>query len=785
MNLGRRSAARGMLSGHSPTGRPAAIAGPFRRAVRGAATPLALLAAAGAADVAPAQLVPDGPNRPGAVESAPGGGFFGLMADGPQAAPGTDPAPRYAPQRDYASQQGYAPQPGYAPQQGYAPGQPTAPATAPQQAALLRRQQAYRQQAAAAQYAARQRAAQQHAAQPAPVTRVNHDEQVAAPARISVLGAVMQPRTYEFAHAAPDVAALLERAGGLTGKASGTVRVIRDGRQAGAVRYAPGMRLPLAAGDVVLCDAAPGVGPRERRMVYVAMVGLTDRPVVLKLDEADANLPAVLDSLKLPPRSIAAVGVLPPAGAAAPAPGGPLPDGAVLVFGAGSVTPAQWRDFRDVAFGDLVVEEEPEPLSLADGLGSGFEPVPPRFEAEPAAGPSQVGADAAFRISPRRPAGGRGADVRGSGAPAGAGSGSVVTPPLTLPSGDPVTSLPAPGADPRGYAPSTPPRSQAGSQAESVSPGAALGLAAPAGDAYGRGAGETVVDVTDLYDSGPSEVAMLPAPNESPYYGGEAYGGEAIPQAGPALADAGSHLMPLEDYRAVPGLSAPALPGPGGSSSESWRVAAGPTTPGRYSDAVPAGPRPVPTGSPAASPAPQPPTVPQPISGDAAKPIPAEPAAPATPAETNAESAAAESAAAESAAAESAGFPWLPAGLGLGALLGGLVATALVRRRNAALAAEPSADRAAAAPVAPAAEGATKAVEPPAASPARLKMLEDLLADRLPMEEEALRLPDSVALHGRSAGMTKLRVQAAGGGPGTPRFAETGAGAARRTEAYV
>ncbi|NNJ28025.1 hypothetical protein [Alienimonas chondri] len=126
----------------------------------------------------------------------------------------------------------------------------------------------------------------------------------------------------------------------------------------------------------------------------------------------------------------------------------------------------------------------------------------------------------------------------------------------------------------------------------------------------------------------------------------------------------------------------------------------------------------------------------------------------------------------------------------MGALFGGLVALTIARQWKFGIATSTprvAAQSAASAPPVAAEETtATPAAAPAPISP-RLKMLEDLIADRLPMDEEELRLPESIALHGRTAGMTKLRMQSAEASIAGPRFAETGAGAgaesgaARRT----
>ena len=743
MTTERRSASRGSLAG-AASRRRTLSAGPVRRAVRAAIGPAAALAAVGVADVAPAQLIPDAPRGAVTAGAERSGGFFGLVADGPAAAsPG-----RGVTQVQYAPQPGYPTQPGVAPQ--YPGAAPSGGMTTPRQMEAYRQQQAYRQQVAMR--------ARANVGGPVAAQLQSRQAQVAqAPARVSVLGAVMQPRTYEFAQTAPDLSVLLERAGGLTGKASGAVRLIRNGRQAGAVQFTPGMRLPLAAGDVILCDPAPEMGPRERHTAYVALVGLTDRPVVLKLKDADANVPALLESLNLPPESMAAVGVLPPAGSAGVGPGGTLPDGTVVSFGPGSVTPAQWRQFRDVPFGDLVQESAPEPVSPAGASQLAEKPAPPA-------------ADEGFTITPRRSATADPQTPRTGGA--NGTTGTAATPPLTL-SGpvDAVTDLPSPRPGPAyGTPPSEPTFGLAGPTA-------------PGGPATNDP--NLATDVTHLYDDAPEAVAMLPAPGDSPFYGGEGYGGESDNGEGPALADAGSHLMVLDDAPGLPGLSAPAVPeglsapgglaAPGGLSAEPWRVAAGSSTPGRYSDAAPATP-------PAATPLPAPSqlTTPRPMSGGPARPIPAEPVAPSAESEAGETNAAAKS---------EAGFPWLPAGFGLGAVLGGGAAAAVALRRRkragslgSAPTTAPPAPQPTPAPteVAAAETGAVKptaAAAPVAPAAPKPTALDDLIADRLPVEEEAVRLPESVALHGRSAGMTRYRLQPAEAGPGAPSFAKEGAAA--------
>ena len=675
-------------------------AGPFRRAARLAVAPALL---AGAAAPAFGQLVPDGPARPGMQQPAGGGGgFFGLVADGPPPAPPATATP-----------------PGYRPQTA-APRQ----TMTPQQAAFLRQQQAYRQRAAAAQYAARSQNAAPRAAQ------------AQGPARVSVVGAVQRPRTYEFTQTGPELSALLNRAGGLTGRSNRKVRVIRNGRPSQTFDVTPGLPLPLMSGDVIVCDAIPGSGMSERATSYVALAGMADRPVVLNVPLAEANLPALLQSLGLPPATRNYVRVLAATGPAA----GPLPDGAVVFFPPG-VVPA--RDWSGYGFADLV-KEEPRADSLADGAGrpaaDGFAPVPPadgvRITPRSAAADRTAAPSAGPTFTPTPAVPKRTEDTAAATGPA---FPALSAPSLPVPAAT-GTSEPADGFDALAAPPAVP----------------AVTLSAPeptfAPPAAEPGALET--DVTALYGPSSDSVAVLPPPSDSPFYGGESYGNGAM------VADAGSHLVPLDDFGLeAPGLPMPPAAAPASPNSSGWRVADLPR-PGVVSDARPAAPRPIGVGS-------------------GAKPIPEPPAAVAAPAEKTA----------EVIAPAEAGFPWLTGGFVLGALLGGgLAARAAVRRRAATIAAPVGTKSAPPEPVvkaaAPPVVAAAKAPEP-APAPPKPTALDDLIADRAPMSEEAVRLPESVALHGASAGMGKLRIEpgATSAGPHYAGAGRTAAGAARTERA--
>lgn len=112
---------------------------------------------------------------------------------------------------------------------------------------------------------------------------------------VAVMGAVRQPGVYELSSAEPPLWELVDRSGGLSPQARGIIRIVRHGRVAVHTHVATGMRTVLNPGDVVVIPA-----PRQRKpnAVEVALVGLLDRPVVLRLRPQHANVPRLVELLE-------------------------------------------------------------------------------------------------------------------------------------------------------------------------------------------------------------------------------------------------------------------------------------------------------------------------------------------------------------------------------------------------------------------------------------------------------------------------------------------------------
>jgi hypothetical protein len=122
---------------------------------------------------------------------------------------------------------------------------------------------------------------------------------------VGVMGQVARPGVYEFAEPRPTLGDVLRRAGGLTRRATGAVRVVRGGRAGQQVFVDPNdpsshpfAGSPLRDGDILVADAAPNhqaeARDAESEPVPVALVGVLPRPVILPVPPPHAHLASVL-----------------------------------------------------------------------------------------------------------------------------------------------------------------------------------------------------------------------------------------------------------------------------------------------------------------------------------------------------------------------------------------------------------------------------------------------------------------------------------------------------------
>lgn len=228
----------------------------------------------------------------------------------------------------------------------------------------------------------------------------------AAEHHLAILGQVRRPGVYRFSGtgAGPTLSQLVEFAGGLTANASPTLRVVRHGRSGQLLFLNQATVEPLQAGDVLIVDEQTGGVPSGRLSaeevgIQVALVGVLDRPVVLKLHSTQARLDILTNSLNQPMSAVLAARVIRPDSRTdafgSQTPNLPLSNGAVVVYDPRSILRSELPN--DPSF-DLVVDttqlanQSPvpdAPVAMAEV------PAPPRFEALPPLpeGQSEIAAD--------------------------------------------------------------------------------------------------------------------------------------------------------------------------------------------------------------------------------------------------------------------------------------------------------------------------------------------------------------------------------------------------------
>ena len=150
---------------------------------------------------------------------------------------------------------------------------------------------------------------------------------------IGLLGEFVQCAAYEVANPEHDLKKLIAQAQGFTPKSSGTIRVIRGGRISQDLLYSPNTKFSLMHGDVLIAlksptnviNVSPGnqwdgsQGNQQRppaELVQIAILNLSDRPIVFGVPPEIANLAGILHSLRQPlerfPQIAQSIKVIPP-----------------------------------------------------------------------------------------------------------------------------------------------------------------------------------------------------------------------------------------------------------------------------------------------------------------------------------------------------------------------------------------------------------------------------------------------------------------------------------------
>lgn len=200
------------------------------------------------------------------------------------------------------------------------------------------------------------------AAEPrAPLHRASVKDVSIRPVRayVGVLGAVGRPGVYEVSEKSSSLAELMSRSGGLSGDATGNMRIIRNGKPGQQVFFTALNKFPLQSGDVIFVDGkltraqairtashvadprqpahrAANALPEDRPPVQLAFVNVVDRPVVLKVRAEHATVESLVQLLNQSSQAADRARIVPPAGlignAAPLTKTTPLVSGTVIVF---------------------------------------------------------------------------------------------------------------------------------------------------------------------------------------------------------------------------------------------------------------------------------------------------------------------------------------------------------------------------------------------------------------------------------------------------------------------
>lgn len=162
---------------------------------------------------------------------------------------------------------------------------------------------------------------------------------------IGVMGQVARPGVYRFPGGGISLRELVDEAGGLTVNATGNIRIIRGGRAGLQTFYSSTAVYELQAGDVVIASERTARRvPRGRsaqrgenrgpEAIQAALVGLLNRPVILKVSRPFATVGGIVSSVGQRRDGIVAV-LEPPSSRLSRTEGVAdemLPTGTVLVF---------------------------------------------------------------------------------------------------------------------------------------------------------------------------------------------------------------------------------------------------------------------------------------------------------------------------------------------------------------------------------------------------------------------------------------------------------------------
>jgi hypothetical protein len=109
-----------------------------------------------------------------------------------------------------------------------------------------------------------------------------------APEYYAIIGGVVRPGVYRLPPSGVQLVRLVQLAGGLSDRASGAIRLIRNDRAGQQTYYSPDLQFELLPGDVLIVDEQPSAVAEG--LQQVALLHLLHRPVVVSVPSESASL---------------------------------------------------------------------------------------------------------------------------------------------------------------------------------------------------------------------------------------------------------------------------------------------------------------------------------------------------------------------------------------------------------------------------------------------------------------------------------------------------------------
>lgn len=185
----------------------------------------------------------------------------------------------------------------------------------------------------------------------------------------AILGEVSRPGVYASSGREVTLQELIAQAGGLTSRASFSLRVIRQSRAALTLLYSEGGRDPLQPNDIVIVDPQPDFRQETPSRVWLCFAGILERPIVVPVHPDNARLATLVKMLDQSPELVSTIRlILPPRTPLPASHDAPLATGTVLQF-----------DRRLIAGHTL--PSFPEPIRLEEPPATGTAQAEPLYPA--------------------------------------------------------------------------------------------------------------------------------------------------------------------------------------------------------------------------------------------------------------------------------------------------------------------------------------------------------------------------------------------------------------------